>query len=52
MNIDIARIHAAARRDRALAMNRLVFAPLLALFRRPARPAPRKAAPAVPAACT
>ena len=34
---DLQQIHAAARRERALAMNRLIFAPIAAFFRRPKR---------------
>jgi hypothetical protein len=35
MRPDLAQLHAAARRERALAMNRLIFAPIAAFFRRP-----------------
>jgi hypothetical protein len=35
MNIDYAAIHAAARRERTDAINRLIFAPILAFFRKP-----------------
>ena len=35
MRPDLLQIHAAARRERALAMHRLVFAPIAAWFRRP-----------------
>jgi hypothetical protein len=31
----LGKIHADARRERALAMNRLIFAPIVAFFRRP-----------------
>ena len=46
MNIDYDAIHAAARRERALAINRFVFAPIAALVRRLTRPEPRKPAAA------
>jgi hypothetical protein len=35
MRPDLQQIHAAARRERALAMHRLIFAPIAAWFRRP-----------------
>jgi hypothetical protein len=35
MRPDLQVIHAAARRERALAMHRLIFAPIAAWFRRP-----------------
>jgi hypothetical protein len=35
MRPDLEKIHAAARRERAMAMNRLIFAPIAAFFRRP-----------------
>lgn len=35
MRPDLEKIHAAARRERALAVNRLIFAPIAAFFRRP-----------------
>jgi len=53
MNIDYDKIHAAARRERALAIHRLVFAAaaaVAALFRRVAWPEPRKRAAAFPIA--
>ena len=50
MNIDYDAIHAAARRERALAMNRYLFAPVVALLRRLTRPEPRKSAAAFPIA--
>jgi hypothetical protein len=37
MTPDLQQLHAAARRERALAMNRLIFAPIAAFFRRPKR---------------
>jgi hypothetical protein len=40
----MARILAEARRERALAINRLVFAPVAAFFRRPKADAKRSAA--------
>ena len=40
----LARALAEAKRERALAMNRLVFAPIAALFRRPRPDAKRSAA--------
>ena len=52
MRPDIPAIHAAARRERALAIHRLVFAPIAAWFRRPkASPAPAGRATALPAGC-
>jgi hypothetical protein len=50
MNIDHLAIYAAARRDRALAINQYLFAPVAALFRRLARPAPRRTSTTFPAA--
>jgi hypothetical protein len=44
MRPDIGKIHAAARRERALAMHRLIFAPIAAFFRRPKKAALRAAA--------
>jgi hypothetical protein len=44
MRPDLSAIHAAARRERALAIHRLVFAPIAAWFRRPQ--APKAALPA------
>ena len=35
MRPDLQAIHAAARRERALQMHRLIFAPIAAFFRRP-----------------
>ncbi len=35
MRPDFAAIHAAARRERALAIHRLIFAPIVAFFRKP-----------------
>ena len=40
---DLQSIHAAARRERALAIHRYVFAPIVAFFRRPKRQALRAA---------
>ena len=37
MRPEFQKIHAAARRERALAMNRLIFAPIAAFFRRPSK---------------
>ena len=48
MNIDYDAIHAAARRERTLAINRFVFAPIAALVRRLTRPEPRKPAAVFP----
>jgi hypothetical protein len=45
----VARILAEAKRERALAMNRLVFAPIAAFFRRPKPDVKRSAA--LTAAC-
>ena len=42
-------IHAAARRERALAMDRLIFAPIAAFFRRLVRGEARKPSAAFPA---
>ena len=50
MNIDYDAIHAAARRERNLAMQQYVFAPIAALIRRLARPEPRKPAAVFPIA--
>ena len=36
MRPDISKIHSAARRERAVEIHRLVFAPIAAWFRRPA----------------
>ena len=44
MRPDLSKIHADARRERALAMNRLIFAPIVAFFRRPKSEQPRVAA--------
>ena len=38
MRPDLSAIHAAARRERALAIHRLIFAPIAAWFRRPRAP--------------
>jgi hypothetical protein len=35
MRPDLEKLHAQARRERALAMHRLIFAPIAAFFRRP-----------------
>ena len=52
MRPDIAAIHAAARRERAAAIHRLVFAPIAAWLRgAKAAPAPARRAASVPAAC-
>jgi len=44
MRPDIEKIHAQARRERALAMHRLIFAPIAAFFRRPKKTELRVAA--------
>jgi hypothetical protein len=44
MRPDLSSLHAAARRERAAEIQRLLFAPIAAWFRRP-KPAPRQAAP-------
>jgi hypothetical protein len=51
MRPDISAIHAAARRERAAEMHRLVFAPIAAWFRR-LKAAPAPASRALPAACS
>jgi len=48
MRPEISKIHAAARRERALEMNRLVLAPIPARLRRLAKPEPRKVAAVFP----
>ena len=50
MRPDIQSLHAAARRERAAQMHRLLFAPIAAWFRRPKAAPARTAATAV-AAC-
>lgn len=52
MRPDLQKIHAAARRERALAMNRLIFAPIAAFFRRLQKPRRRNVTSAFPAACS
>lgn len=52
MRPDLSSLHAAARRERAAEMHRLLFAPIAAWFRRlKAAPAPARSAAAVPAGC-
>jgi hypothetical protein len=50
MNIDYDAIHRAARRERTIAINQFLFAPIVALVRRLTRPEPRKPAAAFPVA--
>ena len=50
MRPDLSAIHAAARRERAVEMHRLLIAPIVAWFRR-AKAAPAGRAAAVPAGC-
>jgi hypothetical protein len=50
MRPDLGSIHAAARRQRNLEMNRLIFAPIAAFFRRPKKSEPQRQATRV-AAC-
>ena len=47
--VDYAALHAAARRERAIALHRYVVAPIAAFFRRLARPEARKPAAVFPA---
>ena len=51
MRPDLSSIHAAARRERALAIHRLIFAPIAAFFRRLQKPQRRNVTSAFPAAC-
>jgi hypothetical protein len=49
----LSRAVAEAKRERALAINRLVFAPIAAFFRRPKKAVLRHSAgPSLPAACS
>jgi hypothetical protein len=50
MRPDISSIHAAARRERAAEIHRLLFAPVAAWFRR-LKAAPARRTAAVPAGC-